>query len=131
MGKPGCEGGSETRYRYPVFGPTFTAPADLAGHRRRRSSRDCHHCRMTFASIALLRRHVEGVHGGAMPLQSGCYTCTVCSKSFPELRYLRQHMEKHGEERFVCEKCGQRSRWASAMVRHRRKCKSQPVNILH
>ncbi|KAI0218275.1 hypothetical protein LSAT2_030019 [Lamellibrachia satsuma] len=31
---------------------------------------------MTFASIALLRRHVEGVHGGAMPPQSGCYTCT-------------------------------------------------------
>ena len=66
----------------------------------------------------------------ALPVTRGCNMRPVCGKTFVELRYLRQHMEKHGEERFVCDKCGQRSRWPSNMERHRRKCKCEPPSIL-
>ena len=55
----------------------------------------------------MFRSHVENAHGLviALPVTRGCHTCHVCGKTFAELRYLRQHMEKNGEERFVCEKC--------------------------
>ena len=92
----------------------------------------CGHCGGHFASVSMLRSHAEKAHGLVigLPVTCGTHTCPVCGKTFVELRYLRQHMEKHGEERFVCEKCGQRSRWASTMVRHRNKCTFKPANAL-
>ena len=93
---------------------------------------DCRHCGGHFASVSMLRSHSENAHGLVigLPATRGTHTCPVCGKTSVELRYLRQHMEKHGEERFVCEKCGQRSRWASTMVRHGKKCTFKPPNAL-
>ena len=109
----------------------YTAPW-FGDNRRRRNPTDCRHCGGHFASVSMLRSHAENAHGLVicLPVTRGTHTCPVCGKTFVELRYLRQHMEKHGEERFVCEKCGQRSRWASTMVRHRRKCTFKPANVL-
>ena len=118
-------------YIYPTPGTPLAAPW-FGGNRRRRNPIDGRHCGRQFASVSMLRSHAENAHGLVigLPVTRGCHTSPVCGKTFPELRYLRQYMEKHGEERFVCEKCGQRSRWASTMLRHRRKCKFKPANVL-
>jgi len=100
--------------------PGGEGTASDSKRRRWPKSRNCPRCGVTCASLAQLRVHEHTVH--ALPAARGHHACTVCGKTFLELRYLRQHMEKHGEERFVCANCGQRSRWASAMIRHRKKC---------
>ena len=125
------DGRSHDHYVYPTPGAPHTAPW-YGDNRRRRNPIDCRHCGGHFASVSMLGSHAEKVHGLVigLPVTRGVHTCPVCGKTFVELRYLRQHMEKHGEERFVCEKCGQRSRWASTMVRHRKKCKLKPANAL-
>ena len=92
----------------------------------------CRHCGRQFASVSMLRNHAEKAHGVAigLPVTGGIHTCPVCGKTFLEMVHFIQHMEKHGEERFLCEMCGQRSRWASAMSLHRKKCKFKPANAL-
>ena len=120
-----------TYTRRPTPGAQHAAPW-FGVNRRRSNSAYCRHCGRQFASVSMLRSHAEKVHGLVigLPVTRGSHTCHVCGKTFVELPYLRQHMEKHGEERFVCEKCGQRSRWASNMVRHRKKCKFTPASAL-
>ena len=102
------------------------------GGSRRGSNHACRHCGRQFASVSMLRNHAEKAHGVAigLPVTGGIHTCPVCGKTFLEMGHFLQHMEKHGEERFLCEMCGQRSRWASAMSLHRKKCKFKPADAL-
>ena len=47
---------------------------------------ECQHCDYVSQDLSNHRRHLEGVHGGAM------YKCKICSKEFKWQRSLRRHM---------------------------------------
>ena len=46
----------------------------------------CQNCDYVSQDLSNHRRHLEGVHGGAM------YKCMICSKDFKWQRSLRRHM---------------------------------------
>ncbi len=63
----------------------------------------CKICRMSFANLTQIHKHIRQVHGKARP-----HRCDECARSFRGIRELNRHklLSHSGKSLYVCNQCG-------------------------
>ncbi|XP_021368277.1 flocculation protein FLO11-like isoform X8 [Mizuhopecten yessoensis] len=68
-----------------------------------------------FKSYQGYKKHEKLCHRGGQD----CKTCQVCGKSFPNDSSLKQHLQKHTDQRpFACDKCGKNYKFIHSLRTH-------------
>lgn len=61
---------------------------------------NCHECPLKFLRKSHLQRHTQTVHH-----IKAYQICPNCGRKFKHIKYLKQHMQKHGENHYKCPLC--------------------------
>lgn len=105
-------------YSCPQCNRTFKREVGLRNHMIDHTGvypYECHKCGKRFKQVSSLRVHTANRHGGS---EKKPYMCPDCFKFFPSKLCLLNHMNIHGEPKFLCTGCGEKFYTAVNFNRH-------------